>query len=161
MELAINWKILLAQFINFAILFFLLKQIVYKPLLETLKKRREKIEEGVVKSAEAEEKLKKVMEVKERADKENEEKRKEVLLKAEQESKDKINSAIEKAEQERQIILAKSAKEAEELKEREKGKVQNQVIENAFLLAEKLIKENVDEAKNKQITEEFLKKIKA
>ncbi|MFA5013463.1 MAG: F0F1 ATP synthase subunit B [Candidatus Paceibacterota bacterium] len=159
--LAIDWKILIAQIINFAILFFLLKQFVFGPFLALMKKRREKIEEGIQKSDEAEEKLKKIMEVKERADRENEEKRKETLLRAGEESKEKIRLATEKADKEREAILIRAEKDARELKEREQEETQREMIENAFLLTEKLLKENVDENKNKQITEDFLKKIKA
>ena len=62
--LEINWKILLGQIVNFAVLFFALKFFVYKPLLSLLKTRREKIEEGVNKSKQAEEKLGQIRDLK-------------------------------------------------------------------------------------------------
>src|SRR3972149_6324796 len=58
----VNWKLLLAQGINFALLLAILSYFLYKPVLRMIDERREKIAEGVraeekgaeiVKSAEA------------------------------------------------------------------------------------------------------------
>ncbi len=157
--LNIDWKILIGQLINFAILFFVLKSFVYTPFLELMRKRREQIEDGINKSKEAEENLNKIREVKERADKENEEKKKEIILDAEKQGKEKISEAILLAEKERESLLLKAQKEAEEIKEKEKEKMERIVIDNSFALAEKVLKENIDQEKNKKVTEEFLRSI--
>jgi F-type H+-transporting ATPase subunit b len=155
----IDWKIFIGQLINFSILFFVLKTFIYKPFLETVKKRREKIEEGVNKSFEAEEKLQKLSEIKKKMEAENETQKREIIFAAEEEAKKRVSLAMEKSEQERATVLAKAEKEAEALKEREKEKIKKQIVENTFSLTEKLLKENIDDSKNKKITEEFLNKI--
>jgi F-type H+-transporting ATPase subunit b len=157
--LTIDWKVLIGQIVNFAILFFVLKKFAYAPFLEIMKKRRDEIEKGVNKSKEAEESLNKVREVKERADKENEERKKQIILEAEKEGKEKINEAVVLAEKEKESILLKAFKDAETIKEKEKERTEKMLIENSFVLAESLLKENIDEEKNKKITEEFLRKI--
>lgn len=43
----IDWKLLLAQAVNFGVLIFLLTRFAYRPILAMLKKRREEIEKGV------------------------------------------------------------------------------------------------------------------
>lgn len=43
----VDWKSLLAQFVNFAILLFLLTKLAYKPLLLFMKQRAEMIKRGV------------------------------------------------------------------------------------------------------------------
>ena len=53
----IDWKLLAAQVVNFAILLFLLKRFAYKPILGMLKKRREEIEKGLKFTKDAETKL--------------------------------------------------------------------------------------------------------
>lgn len=155
----IDWKIFIGQLINFSILFFVLKTFIYKPFLETVKKRREKIEEGVNKSFEAEEKLQKLSEIKKKMEAENETQKREIIFAAEEEAKKRVSLAMEKSEQERATVLAKAEKEAEAFKEREKEKIKKQIVENTFSLTEKLLKENIDDSKNKKITEEFLNKI--
>ena len=46
-EFGINWKLLIAQLINFAILVFVLGKFVYKPIVKALDNRKNKIEEGI------------------------------------------------------------------------------------------------------------------
>lgn len=157
--LEIDWKVFIGQLINFAILFFLLKQFVYGPFMAMVKKRREKIEEGVNKSLEAEEKLAKLLDTKQKMEADNEAKRKEIIFEADEEAKKRIVTANEKAEQERSAILTKAEKEAVALKEKEKEQTRKETINNAFVLAEKLLSENIDQTKNKKITEDFLSKI--
>ena len=156
----IDWKILVGQIINFAILFFVLKTLVYKPFLALLKTRREKIEEGINKSIEADKKLDKIGEMRVDLERINEEEKKKILIKAEEEAKKRLEEANRKAEEERSAILSKAQKEADVLKESEKEETKKKTIENAFNLTEKLLKENIDEKKGKQIAEDFLSKLK-
>lgn len=159
--LEINWKILVGQIVNFAILFFVLKLLIYKPFLNLLKTRREKIEEGINKSIEAEGKLGELRDLKDKMERENDEKKKEVLLKAQEEAKKRSEEVAKKAEEEKEALLLKAKKEAEEIKEKEKEATKKQTIENAFILTEKLLKESIDDKKAKEISENFLSKIKA
>lgn len=156
----IDWKILVGQLVNFAILFFVLKALVYKPFLALLKTRREKIEEGISKSVEAEKQLSKLGEMRTDLERINEEEKKKILIKADEEAKKRVDEANKKAEEERSAVLAKAQKEADALKEAEKEATKKKTIENAFNLTEKLLKESIDEAKGKKIAEDFLSKLK-
>lgn len=53
----INWKLLVAQSINFGLLLVLLWHFLYKPLYRIISERQQKIEEGVRTAEEAEHKL--------------------------------------------------------------------------------------------------------
>jgi len=55
--LGINLKILIAQFINFAIFFFVLYKFAYKPMLKFLDDRKQKIEQGLNNAEKANNKL--------------------------------------------------------------------------------------------------------
>ncbi|MEK7061651.1 MAG: hypothetical protein AAB957_00100 [Patescibacteria group bacterium] len=59
-QLGINWKLFLSQLVNFFILLLVLRAFVYKPLLIVIKKRNDKIREGLVKAEEADIRLKEV-----------------------------------------------------------------------------------------------------
>lgn len=56
-QLGLDWRLLLSQAVNFLILLALLRQFAYKPLLKVLKERRERIEGGLAKAEEAEQRL--------------------------------------------------------------------------------------------------------
>ncbi|MDD5067999.1 MAG: F0F1 ATP synthase subunit B [Candidatus Pacebacteria bacterium] len=58
-HLGVDWKLLLAQVVNFAILAFVLGKFAYKPILGMLKKRSDDIEEGLRASEESKERLSK------------------------------------------------------------------------------------------------------
>ncbi|MDR3582028.1 MAG: hypothetical protein P4L67_02010 [Candidatus Pacebacteria bacterium] len=56
-QLGIDWKLLLSQAVNFALLLIVLRIFVYKPVLKLLHDRRAKIEGGLAKAEEAEKRL--------------------------------------------------------------------------------------------------------
>ena len=56
-QLGIDWKLLLAQAVNFFLLLLVLRKYVYGPLIEMLHTRQARIEEGVTKAAEADRRL--------------------------------------------------------------------------------------------------------
>jgi F-type H+-transporting ATPase subunit b len=64
-KLGIDWKLLLAQAVNFAILFYVLKRFAYGPLLGYMEERSRRIEEGLTDAEKAKEKLQSASEEKE------------------------------------------------------------------------------------------------
>ena len=158
--LGINWKILIGQLINFAILFFLLKKFAYKPFLSLLEKRRTKIEEGVKKSEEAERSLQKIRMLEEDVRKSGEEKARRVLRESEAKASAVAEGilAVAGKEKERIILEAKASAEREiaAAKERHKEKM----LENTFLIAEKFLKEKVDEKEDRRFLEKVISEMK-
>lgn len=53
----VNWKLLLAQIVNFGILFFVLKRYAYGPVVAMLEERRAKIKKGLEDAAASEQAL--------------------------------------------------------------------------------------------------------
>jgi F-type H+-transporting ATPase subunit b len=95
----IDWHLLLAQAVNFAILFVVLTYLLYKPVLNTLEKRRDVVAKGV-------EDAEKAAELLAGADAQASEK----VSGAEHEAQGIVASARDEAAQERTRLL----KEAEE-----------------------------------------------
>ncbi len=56
-QLGIDWRLLLSQAINFALLLIILRLVAYKPLMKLLHERRARIEEGLTKADEADRRL--------------------------------------------------------------------------------------------------------
>lgn len=46
-DFGVNFPLLVAQIVNFLIVFFILKKVLYKPFLSMLKKREENLKEGL------------------------------------------------------------------------------------------------------------------
>lgn len=104
-QFGIDWKLFLAQIINFGIVLIVLKVFVYKPILNILKERRKKIEEGVIKAKAAEEKLKQVEKIKLQKIKEAEAEVLTLIKNSEVKAKEIENKILEEAKQKQQEIL--------------------------------------------------------
>ena len=87
-NIGIDWKVLLAQIVNFAILLFVLKKFAYKPILKVLNDRRKKIEEAIERSKSVDQKMAEIEILKEK-----------ILVEARRESDEIIKKAVEAAEQ--------------------------------------------------------------
>ena len=110
--LGINGPFLISQIINFLILFFLLRRILYKPVLNMLETRREKIRESLAAAETA------------RAEaatrgKENEE----IIARAHTEARQIVQRAEESARRREADILAKAQQEAAAVNERERQQI--------------------------------------
>jgi F-type H+-transporting ATPase subunit b len=64
-KLGIDWKLLIAQVVNFFILLFVLWKFVYRPVLDMLEKRSKTIEKGIHDAKTAEERLAKIEKLRE------------------------------------------------------------------------------------------------
>jgi F-type H+-transporting ATPase subunit b len=98
-SLGIDWKLLLSQAANFALVLIILRLTVYKPLLELMRKRRERIEQGLEKADEADRRLTEIGEL-----------QKEKLKEAEHKGVQIIRGAEDEAKRERQKILDDAAR---------------------------------------------------
>jgi len=153
--LGINWKILIGQAINFAVLLFILKKFVYKPFLNLLEKRRTGIEEGIKKTEEAEKSLQNIRGMSDRIKENAEKEAQESLKKAETRAHDRAKEIADLAEKERQKMLeaAKIAIEKQTLEEKKTR--QKEAMEKTLLVAEKFLKEKFTEEKDKKLIEEL------
>ena len=158
--LGLDWKILLAQFINFAILVFVLWKFGYKPIMNFLDERKKKIEQGVEDAQKATEKLEQ-MEVKE----------KEVIANAKKEAIAIIDQAKEDADKKRQEMIAKAKEEVKTVIDQEKAKIKaereettkqikKEVGELIAVAVEKVVDERLDQDKDRKMIEKVLKEVK-
>ena len=95
----IDWKLLVAQAVNFAIVVFALYKFAYKPLLKSMNERTAKIEQGLKNAELSQQELAKA-----------ETGRKEEIIKAKKEARKIIEEAMEQANENQEKIVA-SAKE--------------------------------------------------
>ncbi|MBI4224709.1 MAG: F0F1 ATP synthase subunit B [Candidatus Sungbacteria bacterium] len=100
----IDWRLLLAQAVNFFLLLFLLKKFAYKPILAMLAKRRHEIEKGFELRREAEKTLKEADELRERT-----------LQQARADSLAMVNEAEQAGKKRQEEIVAEGIKKGEAL----------------------------------------------
>ncbi len=150
-NLGINGKLLLAQIINFFVLFYVLKRFAFSPILKVLEERRKKIERGLADAEAAEKKLQEI-----------EKKEKKILLKARKEADQIIRKSEAQAIKNGEIIITESRKQAEKIiidakkelaeeKRKMLSDVKQEVADLILLATEKAIGEKINENKDKEI----------
>lgn len=150
----------IGQLFNFIVLFVLLKIFVFKPFTSILEKRRNKIQEGIQKGEKAEKELEKLKELGKKLKLKNEEERKVILAKTEEEAKNRKEKTLQALEQVKKEILLKAEEEAGKIKINELEKTKKEVVDNSIFLAEKLLKENIDTKKDKELINDYLNNIR-
>lgn len=131
-KFGIDWKLLVAQLINFAIVFVILRAFVYKPVLRLLDKRRAKIEEGLAFAEKAKNELASIETLKEQEMKVAQQKGLAMVKDAEAAAGKVRDTVLADAETEKQKLMASGKAVLAEQKNRmEKG-----VYEQAVTLVE-------------------------
>jgi F-type H+-transporting ATPase subunit b len=131
-SLGIDWKLLLAQIINFLILFLILRKFLFAPIVKMLGERKDKIAKG----------LKDAQSAQERLDEASAEAKK-VVSKAMHEAQTIIASAKKEAEDQKNKIIAeaqeKATKTIQEAKERAKAEEDKLVAHSKSRLGELVV----------------------
>ncbi len=158
-NLGINGKLLLAQIVNFFVLLWVLKRFAYKPVLEALEERRDKIEKGL---ADAEKSQKKLIEIEEKEKKVLAKARKEaqkIIGKAEEQAKKSQEEIVKEANRRVEKMIEDANKKIEEEKNKMLAEVKGEVAKLVALATEKVIDEKIDEGKDKEMIEKAVEKI--
>lgn len=157
--LGIDWRMLLAQLINFSVLLIVLYKFAYKPMFKFLEDRKKKIEDGIENAVLAGERLKQI-----------EEKEREVMRNAKKEAAAILEEARLEAENNKKIAVDKAKEEIgkiinqeKEGMRREKAEVLKSIKkEVAGLVAislEKILKDEIGLDKDQEFIKKALKKV--
>ena len=103
-QLGIEPQLLLAQIVNFLIIFFVLSKLLYKPILGMIEKRKKEIAEGLA--------LTEKMKLAEEREKEKEER---LLVEARREARNIVEAGEKEGEEAKKDIIVAAHKEAEEI----------------------------------------------
>jgi len=152
-KLGIDVKLLLAQVVNFFILFFILLKLVYKPILNLLEKRKSMIEKTVSDSKKIEERLSALESEKGKilSDASNEAMR--VLETSRKQSQEENAKMIEEAKEEIAQAYEKHKEHLKSDKEALLRQIKSEVSELVILSSEKLIKKNFSSDDQKRLKE--------
>lgn len=156
-KLGIDWKLLIAQAINFGILFWVLRRFAYKPMLDFLESRSARIDKGLKDAEAAQSKLASM-----------EEKEKQVLVEARNEARSIITLAetsakkrdadrLKETEEKTKRFLDDARMKIEEEKQKILTEAKQEIAEIVALSVEKILKEKVDTVKDKSLIEEMTK----
>ncbi len=148
-QLGINWKLLLSQAVNFFLILIVLKTFIYKPILDLLKKRSEKIEEGLAKAEEAGVRLKEVDNISKEKIKEAENTSLNIIKATQEKGKSLEQELVKKAEDKQKELLQKALSIFEKQKEEAKESAYKEavaIVKSVIYKTVELDSEKIDKA---------------
>ena len=155
-ELGINSQTLLAQAINFAILFVILRLVAYKPIMRMLDERSKKIKDSLdqteqikqqAENAEAE--VKKQLEV---ASSEG----REMVARAVRTGEELRQGAQEQAKQDAETIVGRARVEIQRERDEAIDELRQEFADLAILAAEKVIDRSLDKKAHQELIDKVL-----
>lgn len=156
-KIGFDWQVALANFVNFLIIFLILKKFAFGPISKAISLRQKKIDEGIENAKKAETDL--LM-----AENIRNEKIKEAKLEANtiignaQKRGDEIITLSEKEGQDKKSSIIKEGEiEAKGQKEKMKKEIESETANLVVSSLEKVLRENFDEGKQK----DYIKKVLA
>jgi len=154
--LGINLPTLLAQIINFAILFGLLYLVAYKPIMRMLDERSRKIKQSMEQTeiikqqaAQAEEEAKKRIEA---ASKEGQK----VIARAIRTGEEMRQQAQQEARQEAESLIARARTEIQRERDEAIGELRKEFADLTIMAAEKVIERSLDKETHRQLIDKVL-----
>ncbi|MFA6525557.1 MAG: F0F1 ATP synthase subunit B [Patescibacteria group bacterium] len=156
----IDWKLIIAQVVNFAIVLFVLWRFALKPLMKVMEKRNHDIDQSLKNAEEIEKKLKVAGETKDQ-----------IVTDAKRESQLIMEKASKEAEQLKADKIAETRSEMEKIAAKTKASLlaeKDQMINDArkevgSLIIEastKIVGKNLDSESNRKMVEETVNQIK-
>lgn len=137
----IDWRLLIAQTINFLIVFGGLTFLLYKPVLKIINEREEKIARGIKDAEEAARAKEKIETEKTSILSSAQTEASDIVGRAEKEAKREQVSIVKQAQERAEDILNDANAQGEELKRSLMKESEKEIARTAILAAEKIMKE--------------------
>jgi F-type H+-transporting ATPase subunit b len=157
--LGINLGYLISQIINFALLLVLLRVFLYKPIVNMLDKRREKIRTDLEEADKARSQAEAAKQEYERQLEEAKEERRSILAQATEQADKLREETLSKARTEAQQLVAKTEEEMKSLRRQVLGEAQDEIVELALAAASKVVGEKLDEKAHRRLIQEFIAEV--
>ncbi len=125
--------LLVAQIINFIVILYILKKLLYKPVMDMLKKREDVIKEGLKQAEEGKLTLEKALE-----------EEKKILKKAQDQSKKIVDNANEQASAVSKEIEENARKQADKILEEAKRQIEQEAKDTEKRLSENVTNLSID-----------------
>lgn len=150
-NLGIDGKLFLAQAINFLVLLFILRRFAYRPMLEFLEKRSDRIEQGLKDAEAAHKKLAQMETTEQETLARAREEARAIMSTAESVAKKRDAERLAETEAKTKLFLEDARVKIEEEKIKILAEAKQEIAEVVTLAVEKILKEKVDTTKDKEL----------
>ncbi|MBT3356073.1 F0F1 ATP synthase subunit B [bacterium] len=156
----IDYKMLAAQMVNFAIVIAVLYKFAYKPLLVKMDERSDTIEKGLNDAREAGEKLEAAAEEREKQIQEAKKEARQIIDQAQRQSDRNKEEAVGQARIDAQKVVDQAKKQIQAQKEKMVVEIKREVGMLVTLAVKKVINEKLDSKKDEELIEKAIADVK-
>jgi F-type H+-transporting ATPase subunit b len=156
-KLGIDWKLILAQIVNFAILFFVLRKFAYKPILELLEKREKRIKEAQDFAEGVDKKMKELDDLTKERLNDASKKADEIVHKAKESAKEREKEIVAAALEKSKKMVDEAKWMANQEKEKALQELKGEMGSLVVLAAEKVINKDIKAEELKHLEKEAVK----
>lgn len=157
--MGIDYKLIIAQAVNFVLLLVILQRLAYKPVLKMLNDRTEKIDKSLKQAQKIEEELKNTEETKIAEIKKAKEEAQKIIKEAQDAAEKKLQETLVKTKAKTKEIVENAKQEIRSEKEKSVAEAKKEIADVSILIAKKIIGKNIDENKEKDLIDNVLRKI--
>ena len=154
-----NPGLVLWTILTFLLLLWLLRKVAWKPLLEALHKREEHVRESMERAEQAKIDAERILEENKKQLAGAEAESKQILAEGRALAEKLKNEMLEQTNQQSRKMIDRAREEIERDKEAALAQLRSEVAQLAIKAAEKLLDENLDEAKQRKIIDTYLKEL--
>jgi F-type H+-transporting ATPase subunit b len=158
--LGINLYVLIAQIVNIAILFLVLRSLLFKRFLERMEERKQKIQDGLQEAQRAQEKATRAEAIYQERMEQIEREREALIAEAREEAEqlraEIVTQAQEDAREEARRIIAQEREAFEAERQDALADFHNQVVSLVLAATRKVIDEGMDEQTQHRLIDRFL-----
>ena len=157
--LKIDPGLMIWTIVTFVVLLTILRLVAWKPLLAMLDEREKRIQDALGQAEKAREEAEKSVEENRRMMAKAEADAAEAIARGREAAERVAQEVRQRAETESRQMLEQARRSIQQEKEQAIQELRNQVADLAILAAEKILEENLDEARNRKIVEDFIDRI--
>ncbi len=155
----IDWFTVIAQIINFLILVWLLKRFLYKPILNAIEERENKINSRLEDAESKKEEAQKEKEEFTQKNEDFEDKKKKLIKKAEEEAEEKRKKLLEDARNEANEFRSQLKKSSEEVQQNLSQEIEEKVKKEVFEITRKTLSDLASLDMEEQTVRVFIKRL--
>ncbi|OGG39055.1 ATP synthase F0 subunit B [Candidatus Jorgensenbacteria bacterium GWA1_49_17] len=156
-NLGIEWKVLLAQIVNFAVLLFILKKFAYKPILKVLNDRQKRIEEAINRSKSVDKRMAEIETLKEKVLDEARRESEAIIKKAEEAALRVKESVLKEAHSVSEKLLVDTGKKIQAEREKIFREAKSEIADLVYAAVEKSIGDLAGENLKTKMVEDAMK----
>lgn len=159
-QLGIDWRLLLAQVVNFLILLWVLKRFAFEPLKKFLHERQKRIEKGLRDAEYAAGQREKLKTLRAQIISAGQKEAEVILAESRKKGLNEYQETVEQAKSKAREVFAQAKDEIIQEKEKTIEEAKRELGSLVMMAAERVLGEKVDEEKDREIVEKALREIK-